>query len=238
MTPKDSNKRLQRIVGVLDDGYWGDTSQKALIASKKKLGFIHGKLSTNFGRLRQSQVNGFDSVLSACNAYGGDAINPVYVAYMLATCWHETAATMQPISEYGKGSTRRYGKWYKNSKGALYGFANGEGKTYLKSDYPYLYYGRGDVQLTWLDNYLKMGKIIGVDLANNPDLANKQEYASKIMIKGMLMGVFTGLSLSDCIHYGLELEFKKARKIINGTDKDTLIAGYAIQFLDCLTLIK
>ena len=56
------------------------------------------------------------------------------------------------------------------------------------------------------------------------------------MIVGMLGGHFTGLSLSKCINYGLYFEFVKARKIINGTDKDRLIADYAVKFLDCLEI--
>ena len=41
-------------------------------------------------------------------------------AYILATTWHETATTMLPIAEYGKGGGRPYGTWQRNSKGELY----------------------------------------------------------------------------------------------------------------------
>ena len=54
------------------------------------------------------------------------------------------------------------------------------------------------------------------------------------MIAGMLTGAFTGMSLSRFIKTGVTQEFVNARKIINGTDRDKLIAGYAAKFLDCL----
>ena len=62
--------------------------------------------------------------------------------------------------------------------------------------------------------------------------------AANIMIKGMLGGLFTGVSLSSSIHYGLYFEFIAARRIINGTDKDDISADYAVDFLDCLNFAK
>lgn len=214
-------KRLQSQTGTIADGYWGGTSQKALVKSGKRLRYVSGSLPRHFGRLTQSQVNGFDAILKACNDYGGDAINPNYVAYMLATAWHETARTMRPIEEYGKGRGRRYGQRI-DINGSRY-----------SNSLP-IFYGRGYVQLTWLSNYVLMRKLLGVDFVNKPELALNPKHAADIMIVGMLGGHFTGLSLSRCINYGLYFEFIKARKIINGTDKDRLIAGYAVKFLKCL----
>jgi putative chitinase len=42
----------------------------------------------------------------------------------------------------------------------------------------YLYRGRGLNQITFLNNYKKVGQQIGVDLVSNPDLLNKIEYAA------------------------------------------------------------
>lgn len=235
---KTAIKRLQSSVGTDNDGYWGESSQKALIKSGYVLSFDWVKLREHFGRFDQSQVDGFNATLNALNTHKENAINPAYAAYILSTKWHETAHTMRPIAEIGKGGSRKYGKWYKNSKGVVYAYANSSGKTYLQSEYPYLYFGRGDTQLTWLDNYLKMGRILGVDLANNPDLAMNPDISSKIIIEGMLRGSFTGLSLKRCINYGLYFEFIKARRIINGVDRDDLLADYAVQFLECLKLVK
>lgn len=218
-----ATKRLQSQLGVVSDGYWGVSSQLKLHTSKAQVKYDWDKLRSHFGRLKQSQVDGFNSVLDAINQYGSPANKPAYVAYMLATAWHETASTMQPIAEYGKGKGRPYGKRF-DVHGGRY------------SDSLPIYYGRGYVQLTWLTNYVFMKKRLGVDFVNNPELALNPKHAADIMIIGMLEGSFTGKSLQKYITYGLYFEFVNARRIINGTDKATLIAQYAVKFLDSLTL--
>lgn len=46
----------------------------------------------------------------------------------------------------------------------------------------YRYRGRGLIQITGKDNYAKFGKLIGVDLVNDPDKANDPEIAKKILV--------------------------------------------------------
>lgn len=230
-----SIKQIQQKLGITADGVWGNQSQAALDASKLKLDFSWDKMRYAFGGFSQAQVDGFNTVMAAINANKA-AKNPLYASYILATVWHETAKTIQPIAEYGKGKSRKYGQWFTNSKGQMYCYRNGQGDVYLQSEYPYLYYGRGYCQLTWLDNYIKLGKMINVDLANNPDLALEPNNAAKILIAGMLSGAFTGMSLSRCIKTGCNADYVTARKIINGSDCDDMIAGYAAKFLDCLVL--
>lgn len=169
-----------------------------------------------FGSLKQSQVDGFEAVLNAWNVYGLTDLR--WLAYMLATDYHETAATMQAIGEYGKGKGRAYGKPHPKT-----------GK---------IYYGRGLVQLTWYDNYLKMGKLLGVDLVNNPELALQMDIAVQIMFEGMTTGKsfkgdFTGKHLGNYFNKSTE-DWEGARRIINGNDKKKLIAGYATSFYNAL----
>ena len=127
-------------------------------------------------------------------------------AYMLATAKHETANTFAPIEEYGKGKGLPYGK--------------PDRKTGL------VYFGRGYVQLTWVKNYQTMGTVLGLPLYTQPDLALRYDVAYKIMSYGMTHGTFTGVALSRYINEG-KTDYQNARKIINGTDKADLIAGYA-----------
>lgn len=125
-------------------------------------------------------------------------------AYVLATAYHETAHTMKPVREYG-------------------------GEAYLKSKKYYPYVGMGYVQLTWKENYEKASRKLGVDFVSNPKLLLKPQYAAKILVIGSNEGWFTGKKLSDYITLQ-NSDFVGARRIINGTDKASLIAGYAKQY--------
>lgn len=150
----------------------------------------------DFGSLKQSQVEGFELLYNATKDL------PVrHQAYILSTVWHETAATMKPIAEYGKG------------KGHSYGQSAGP--------YGQIYYGRGYVQLTWHANYVKAGQKIGHDLERYPDHAMHTDIAAKVLIKGMLEGWFTGKKLSDYTTYA------EMRRVVNGRDKAYLIGDYA-----------
>lgn len=157
------------------------------------------------GPLKQAQVDGFNALLSV-------TLNQplAYRAYMLATAWHETAGTMQPIAEYGKGRGRPYG---------------------LAGKYGQPQYGRGYVQLTWDANYARADAALGLDgaLLKNFDLALQPDIAAKILVRGMVEGWFTTKKLSDYMTT-VRNDYVNARRIINGTDKAQLIAGYALRF--------
>jgi hypothetical protein len=165
------------------------------------------------GTLKQSQVNGMTGILDGWEAKYA-ANDDRFLAYMLATTFHETATTMQPIEEYGKGAGRPYGK-----PDAV------TGKTY---------YGRGFVQLTWKDNYDKFGKLLKVDLVNSPELALDTANASNILFTGMTRGMFTGKKLADYFA-GAKSDWVNARRIINGTDRAALIAGYGTTFYSAIS---
>jgi hypothetical protein len=122
-------------------------------------------------------------------------------AYVLATAYWETARTMKPVREYGKEAYLR-----------------------AKSYYPYV--GMGYVQLTWLENYQRASKELGVDFVADPKLLLKPEYAVKILVIGMLEGWFTGKKLSHYITLQ-KSDFTNARRIINGTDRQHEIAAIA-----------
>ena len=185
-------------------------------------------LRQGLGKLTQNQVDEINFIVSEFDK--DKSVSYPQAAYMLATAWHETATRMLPIEEYGKGKNRTYGTWYRNSIGALYSFIDGSRRSaYLHNDYPYLYYGRGYVQLTWYFNYENASKKIGVDFLNNPDLVMNKNHAVKIMVQGMKDGWFTGKKLSDYINQS-QKDYVGARRIINGTDKDKLISGYAETF--------
>jgi len=98
-----------------------------------------------------------------------------------------------------------------------------------------LYYGRGHVQLTWFENYQAMGKALGIDLLNNPDLMLTMDVSVKATFLGMTKGMFTGKSLSDYFTDS-KTDPLNARKIINGLDAAQKIRGYYDLFYGALTL--
>ncbi len=171
------------------------------------------------GKLLAPQVAGIDYILSCWSQSGLKDIR--WLAYMLATVFHETARTMQPIEEYGRGKNYKYGKKVKRS-----------GRPYSNPDK--IYYGRGYVQLTWYENYELMSRLLNIDLLRNPELALRPDVAARIMFEGMTKGSssfgdFTGKSLE--IYFNQEREdWVNARKIINGLDKSELIAEYGKRF--------
>lgn len=177
-----------------------------------------------FKTLSDAQVKSIDSILNYWDKSGYTDLR--WLAYMLGTVKHETAHTMLPIEEYGKGKSRPYGKKLKMS-----------GVVYTKPDK--IFYGRGYVQLTWFENYELMGRLLGVDLLNAPELALQTDIATKIMFEGMTkgnsnFGDFTGKSLELYFNSKTE-DWKNARRIINGLDKATEIAAISQKFLSCLT---
>lgn len=166
----------------------------------------------SFGSLNQKQVDGINALLKA-----SEGLPVKHRAYILATAWHETAFTMQPIVERGiRSYFNKYDIQFKPKKAKELGN--------LKPGDGFKFRGRGFVMITGFTNYLRASKITGVDLINNPDRACELDIAIKITIDGMTKGWFTGRSMSECSTY------KEMRKVINGTDLDDEIAVYAVKF--------
>lgn len=44
----------------------------------------------------------------------------------------------------------------------------------------YRFSGRGYIQITWRENYEKIGKLVGLDLVGNPDLASSPDHALEV----------------------------------------------------------
>jgi len=93
----------------------------------------------HFGPLDQSQVEGFGKILDEWERRALPDIR--WLAYMLATCWHETAKKMQPIREEGS-------------------------EEYLRRKPYWPWVGEGLVQVTWKKNARKFGATKPGDLLN------------------------------------------------------------------------
>ena len=172
------------------------------------------------GKLTAKQVQGIEAIIDEYSLRAAHMQDLRWLAYILATTFHETGKTMAPVEEIGKGRGHDYGQHLKLSR-----------KPY-STKLP-LYYGRGMVQLSWYENYELAGKKLGIDLLNHPELALDLNISTKILFSGMIEGWFTGKKLQD--YFSAEKEdWANARRIINGTDKAELVADYAKKFYEAL----
>lgn len=182
----------------------------------RKFFFEEAKARLFNGALNTQQQATLTNFLNVWEADPADYKDPRWLAYMLATTYHETDKKFKAIEEYGKGKGRKYGTPHTET-----------GK---------VYYGRGYVQLTWDYNYKKMSDLLGVDLYHNPELALQDQYATPILFTGMSRGLFTGKKLSDYFN-GTKEDWVNARKIINGLDKANIIADYGRKFYASISMI-
>jgi hypothetical protein len=166
------------------------------------------------GALSQQQVDGQNVILGLWEyeATGTPMEDIRWLAYILATVYHECATRMWPTTEYG--STE-----------------------YLEGKYYWPYIGRGFVQLTHEENYRKMSSLLGLiddrDLVEHPEVALDSLISARVMFRGMAEGFFTGAKLGQFFNETEDNPID-ARTIINGHDDDELIAAYHDTFLAAL----
>lgn len=205
----------------------------------RKIYFDSVRASLFNGSMTQQQVEGQEAILGEWELpQVGEQIDDLrHLAYPLATTLHETASTMWPIEEYGKGSGQPYGKKDPET-----------GQTY---------YGRGYVQLTWRDNYRKATQKLGLkgdaDLEWHAAMALDPQIAADVMFRGMTEGWFRsdskGAQTLARYFNATTDDAYGAREIING-DKTkvpswsggvsigNLIKGYHGKFLTALKAAK
>jgi predicted chitinase len=179
------------------------------------------------GRLAPLQVAGMETILDAWEAMRANG-DRHWLAYMLATVFHETAATMQPVRETlaesdASAAARLESAWARGRLGAVktpYWRADADGKYWL---------GRGLVQLTHRANYRRMARETGIDLVADPGRAMEMDTAVAILFAGMEKGLFTGRKLADYFAGG-RADWTNARRIINGLDRAADVAAYGRVF--------
>ncbi|MBN8949128.1 MULTISPECIES: hypothetical protein [unclassified Rhizobium] len=192
------------------------------------------RMSLFGGRLSTSQVDGMEAILTA---WAGGPFDPRWLAYMLATVYHETDKAMCAVSENlnysATGLRSTFSKYFNAEEAVTYSrqprrianraYANRMGNGDEASDDGWRYRGRGLVQITGRDNYIKYG------IADDPDKALDSHKAIEILFDGMVKGRFTGRKLADYFS-ATGSDWIGARRIINGTDRAIEIGDFAKKF--------
>lgn len=191
------------------------------------------------GRLSELQVKAVGLILDLCEKL---ALPLPFIAYIIATAFHETGGTFNPGKEslnYTASALKskfsrsrisledadKYGRTSKQKAnqsaianliyGGAWGLKNLGNKVFGDG---WRYIGRGLVQLTGLRNYAIYG------IADNPDEAMKLDKAVFILVDGMVRGIFTGKNLSDYLDKETgDFRAEAARAVVNGSDKASLI---------------
>lgn len=222
---------FQSRFGLKADGWAGTATRMKLDEIAPADGPVSGRKLTDhaaffasvraqFGGLHEKQVEGFNAVVSAVEGW------PIsWAAYALATAWHETGATMQPVREAFNVSEA----W--RQKNLRY----------------WPHYGRGYVQITWLKNYEWLDKAsadAGLtkpgEVLANLDLAMRPDIAALALRAGLSEGRYD--SQGKNIFHRLpskgpatRKQYVGARRLVNVQDKAEMIADYALKFERALT---
>ena len=185
------------------------------------------------GKLSTLQVEGMQRIVEYGEKY---EYHPADLAFMLGQIKHETADWMQPLRE----GARRFGPHNYTNQQSINAVTAIYNKRIIRTNYalptgPFnqSYYGRGLIQITWIDNYRKFENILGKPLVENPDLALDWDISLDIAFIGCRDGVFRKKSMQD---FEFPAEFKAARDIVNGdtSTNGTTTAEYAETFYKAL----
>lgn len=175
-----------------------------------------------FGKLKQEQVNGLNflldkldnsQVLFYANQYAG----------ILANIAHETAWTFQPIRERGAYN------YFKYLIGRL-------GNRNLREAYDYR--GGGFIMTTGKLNYEMMSPYVkkvfpNIDIVKDPNQITNPEVSWITTETGLVKGLYTGRKITQYLNENTT-DYYNFRRCINGTDRASLIAGYAEKFYECI----
>ena len=190
--------------------------------NRKKFYDAFPKGSLDNKGLTDPRKEGFEAIFDAWDKRGA-GLDIGGLAYAFATAWHETGARMQPVRE-GFASTDDGAVKAVTAYCAKQGIKNYAARQPPKGN---SYYGRGYVQLTFADNYSKMGKTLGfgTQLFDDPDKVLDPEIGGDILVAGMIGGLFRPAKgpltkyFTPTVHNWFD-----ARDMING-DKNVKLRG-------------
>ena len=179
------------------------------------------------GALLPAQVEGMNALLDA-----GEGLPLHHMAHVLGHVRRETGGYMAPIKETVMPH-------HKNKNPSDAEVISRLDRAYKAGKLPWVkspywrdgWFGRGQIQITHKANYAKFG-------ISNPDDALKPDVSSRVAVRGMVGGLFTGKKLSD---YKFPDALKNPpsrhpRRIVNGPDgSDMEVSRFHEQFAKALS---
>jgi hypothetical protein len=203
----------------------------------RKAFFAAVRTSLFGGHLTDSQVAGCEAIIDEFERRGLTDLR--WLAYMLATAFHETAGTMQPVIEtrqpyetsnpsvddaiarLNRAWRLKRMPWVKQP----YWYKDGDGLSWL---------GRGLPQVTHKANYAWAEAETGIRFTADPDLMLVMVNAVPVMFIGMIEGKFTGRKLSSYFNEVTD-DPRNARRIINALESADKVVHHYNRFLEALT---
>ncbi len=236
--PEDAPAPAGRVVPPPPNPEGGLANADAFYAALRSSDVVFG------GKITPQQFAGTEALIRI----GAGRLPLAWMAYVLGTAYHESGHVMVAIRERGSGDGPDADPWddylEKYDTGRLAAIL---GNTPEADGDGVLYAGRGPVQITGLKNYLvaterlrALGILLPTEsLVETPDLALDITVGAAICVFGMLEGWFTQKRLNTYINVsepGAKAldQFEKARRVVNGTDRASLIARYAMAFMHAL----
>lgn len=178
--------------------------------------------------LSQRQVDGIEGLLDAFAEVGDGKADTL--GYGLGTVYHETGRRMVPVRE-GFAKSDAVARKAVQKLAARRG-PNSNVAKYAQPQPPYghVYYGRGHVQLTWIDNYRTSSKDASIDLVKHPDAMLDPKISARVLFRGLLDGRWNGRRKG--LRYYLDRgDWIGARRTVNVQDRAAEIAEYGKDFL-------
>lgn len=175
-----------------------------------------------------------------------------WTAYCLGTAYHETGGVMAPNIENLNYSTAARIKevwpsrfptiasaepFVRNAKALANHVYNGRMGNRPGTNDGWDHRGRGQGHITGRDMYAKLDAELGLGgaMIADPDLAIRPDVSARILVVGMLKGLFTGKKLNDFIAASpLTTQFANARVIINPDRNGQKVAADAEVFFAAL----
>lgn len=173
------------------------------------------RLTLFAGKISRTQFDRLAILLRALTSY--PAVTVPQASYIMATAHWETDR-FNAMEEYASGEAYE-------GRADLGNTQPGDGRRFK---------GRGFPHLTGRRNYEWASLASGHDLIADPAAASDPEISAKLIIQGMMQGVFTGVGLGRFIN-DQKTDFVNARKVHNGLDRAETIADLADRYHVALT---